>query len=448
MHLAGQAGGVEVTKTESRRPRGRSNGVPIRHGRLTPRGPLRTVAAFLAITLGVLLVSGGTLAAVAAWDVASSVKPGVHIAHLAQKSGRTDTPGADVSAIPGGVNLLLTGTDTRTGQGAAFSSNADLAGSSGAGNNDVTMLLHIAQDHHSVSVISFPRDLMTAVPACPQPGGGSASASSRVMLNTTLSRGGLSCVVLTIEKLTGVQIPFAAQISFDGVTAMSNAVGGVTVCVATPINDLYTNPPLHLAAGQQTIVGPEALSFLRSRHGVGDGSDLGRISNQQVFMAALARKVESGGVLANPIMLFSLAKAATNNMVLSDTLTNPTTMVQIALALKDTGLGNMVFLQYPTAADPMDSNRVVPQETAAAALNAALAADQPLQLSGVPGRAAVLAAPAAPSPVPTASRPPATNGPTSTAAPVAAPTPGPTVAVLPPTVTGQTAAQQTCSKGN
>lgn len=442
-----------MADADSLRPRTHSAGLPIRHGRLAHRGPFAAVAGFLLLALGVLLVSGGTLAAVAAWDVASSVKPGVHLEHVVQGPSQADVSAPDVRAIVGGVNLLLTGTDTRTGQGAAFSSKADLAGSSGAGNNDVTMLLHISQNHQSVSVVSFPRDLMIAVPACPQPGGGTAGASSRVILNSTLARGGLSCVVLAIEKLTGLQIPFAAQISFEGVTAMSDAVGGVTVCVATPINDNYTNPPLHLTAGQHTIVGDEALSFLRSRHGVGDESDLARISNQQVFMAALARKVEGAGVLANPITLFSLAKAATSNMVLSDTLTNPTTLVQIALALKNTGLGNMVFLQYPTVTDPRDVNRVVPQIAGAEILNAALVADKPLQLSGAPGRAAV-AAPAGPgtaSPNPGTVSPdtatPTPSAPTAGATPPTAPG-SPDDAVLPATVTGQTAAQETCSKGS
>jgi anionic cell wall polymer biosynthesis LytR-Cps2A-Psr (LCP) family protein len=210
---------------------------------------------------------------------------------------------------------------------------------------------------------------------------------------------------------------------------------------------LYTNPPLHLAAGQQTIVGPMALSFLRSRHGVGDGSDLGRISNQQVFMSALMRKIVTGGVLSNPFQLYPLAKAATSSMVLSDTLTSPTTLVQIALALKDTGLSNMVFLQYPVVADPSNPNRVIPQTSAASVLNAALVADQPVQLSGAPGRAAVVApaSPAAPAPAPTT-----TPGKASTAVPTPVPTataPSNSV-VLPQSVTGQTAAQQTCTKGN
>lgn len=409
---------------------------PVRHGRLARSSAWRTLALVLVVVIGIIAVSGGAVAALAAWDVATSVKPGVQLAH--EKGAQAADPGADVSAISGGVNLLLVGTDTRTDQGEAFGTSAELSQSSGAGKNDVTMLVHINQDHHSVSVISFPRDLMVAVPACPVTGAATAPASAREQLNSTLARGGLPCVVLTIEKLTGLQIPFAAQISFAGVTKMSIAVGGVDVCVASPIDDPKTNPPLHLAAGQQTIVGDEALSFLRTRHGVADGSDLGRISNQQVFLAALARKVVGGGVLGNPIQLYSLAKAATSSMVLSDTLTNPTTLVQIALALGDTGLQNMVFFQYPTVADPLDANRVIPDASAAPIVNAALTADQPIALSGQPGPAATGGA-ATPTPTSTAPTPPAPTTPSPSTPPAAE---------LPATVTGQTAAEQTCSKGN
>jgi LCP family protein required for cell wall assembly len=432
-----------MTNNEQMRQRRRS-GEPVRHGRQKRHHPFATIVKIATAALGVVVVSSTSVAAIAAWDVASSVKPGIHLSHVA---GQTPGPIPNVGAISGGVNLLLTGTDTRTGQGAAYSSPAELAGSSGVGSNDVTILLHIAQDHKSATIVSFPRDMIIPIPACQKTTGGTYPASSAAMLNTALYRGGLSCAVTTIESLTGLQIPFAAGISFDGVTAMSDAIGGVTVCLATPVNDLYTNPPLHLAAGQQTIVGPMALSFLRSRHGVGDGSDLGRISNQQVFMSALMRKIVTGGVLSNPFQLYPLAKAATSSMVLSDTLTSPTTLVQIALALKDTGLSNMVFLQYPVVADPSNPNRVIPQTSAASVLNAALVADQPVQLSGAPGRAAVVApaSPTAPAPAPTT-----TPGKASTAVPTPVPTataPSNSV-VLPQSVTGQTAAQQTCTKGN
>ena len=426
-----------MTMREQHRGGRRARILPLRHGRLQSVHPLLALLKFVGISLAVVAVSATSIAGIAVWDVASSIKPGIHLAAL---PGQTNTPPPGIGAIEGGVNLLLAGTDTRTGQGSSFSSKADLAGSSGAGNNDVTMLLHISADHKSATVVSFPRDLMVPVPTCPRPSGGSYPALSRAIFNSTLARGGLSCVVLTVEKMTGLQIPYAAMISFDGVIAMSDAIGGVDVCVATAIKDPYTG--LNLAAGTQNIVGSTALAFLRTRHGVADGSDLGRISNQQVFMSALARKVTSGGVLGNPIQLYSLAKAATSSMQLSDTLTNPSTMVEIGLALKSIGLGNMVFLQYPTASDPADPNRVVPITSATTVLNAALVADKPIQLSGKVGRAAV----ADPNAVVPPTTPAPSGSPGATGTPAAPPAAA--AVVLPSSITGQTAAQQTCTKGN
>ena len=97
-----------------------------------------------------------------------------------------------------------------------------------------------------------------------------------------------------------------------GVAGLSEAVGGVEVCVADPIEDEYTGT--FLDAGNHTLSGVAALQFLRTRHGVGDGSDLGRISNQQVFMSALARKLQGEGTLSDPVKLYSIAKAALANM--------------------------------------------------------------------------------------------------------------------------------------
>jgi LCP family protein required for cell wall assembly len=444
-----------MTDLPRRHQRGRG-AAPVRHGRLPRRRPAVSIVKLLAAVVAVVLVSTVSVAAYAVWDVARSVKHGVHLSALPGHSALPqDIP--NVGAIAGGVNLLLAGTDSRSGLGGIYNSAAEQDASTGAGNNDVTMLLHIAQDHKSMMVVSFPRDLMVRIPTCPAPdGNGTVSGSSFAQFNTALSRGGLGCVVLTVEKLTGLTIPFGAVINFNGVSAMSSAVGGVTVCLASPVTDEYTNPPLDLPAGQNTLVGDQALSFLRSRHGVGDGSDLGRISNQQVFLSALARKIVSGGVLSNPVQLYALAKAAVQNITPSDTLTNPTTLVQIALALKDTGLQNMVFLQYPAVSDPDNPNRVIPDEEAASAVDDALVNDQPVALTGSTGRAAEdPAATATPTPS-DSSAPTATGAPTDSSAPAptdtGSTTPAPTTTSgaveLPSSVTGQTAAQQTCTKGN
>lgn len=406
----------------------------IRHGRLTSNHPIAALVKFLGVALIVIVVSAVSVGGIAVWQVASSAKSTVP---LLDQNGKTIAAPPDVGAIEGGVNLLLAGTDTRTNQGGQFANKADQASSSGAGNNDVTMLLHISQDHKSVTVVSIPRDLMVPIPACPRAGGGTTGATSSAMFNTSLSRGGLSCVVLTVEKMTGLTIPYAAEISFDGVIAMSNVIGGVDVCLATPLKDPYVQ--LDLPAGKQTIQGAQALAFVRSRHGVGDGSDLGRISNQQVFLSSLARKVTTGGVLQNPVQLFSLARAAVSNMTLTDTLQNPTTLVTIGLALKNVGVANMVFLQYPVSSDPANPNRVIAIASSANILNAALVADKPVVLSGAVGRGAVLdptATTAPVAPVPSA---------TSTVVPTTTPAPASTAVVLPSTITGQNASQQTCS---
>ena len=427
-----------------------------RHGRQKRSRAGLTILRTLAIAIAVVLISTVSVAAIAVTRLTSSIQAGT--VHLQHESGATAPAGVD--AISGGVNLLLVGTDTRSGQGGQFANKADQAASSGAGNNDVTILLHIAQDHRSAMVVSFPRDLILNLPPCPASNGGYYPASENRMLNSSLARGGLACPVLTIEKLTGITIPYAASITFDGVASMSNAVGGVTVCVANSITDPYVG--LTLSSGLHTLQGAEALAFVRSRHGVGDGSDLGRISSQQVFLSALARKIESEGVLRNPLQLYGLATAAAQNMQLSDTLARLDTMVSIALALKSVPLENIVMLQYPTTTSPLYPDRVVPVASTDAAVNKALVQDLPVQLTGTTGRGSIVdtnpadAAATAPTPTPTPvptgkDGKPLPGKDRGFVVPTAAPTPPPTattpLTALPTTVTGQTAAEQTCAKG-
>ncbi len=389
--------------------------------------------------IAVLVASTLTIAAVVVGATTSHIKPGVP---LLQANGEV-APLPAVGPLQGGANILLAGTDTRTGQGGEFSTEDQLDGSSGAGSNDVTMVLHISADHTSAAVISIPRDLEVPIPECPDGSGGTFDAQSQAMFNTTLSEGGLSCVVLTAEQLTGLDIQYAATIDFDGVIAMADAVGGVTVCLDAPVDD--PSAGISLPAGEQTLTGATALGFVRTRYGVGDGSDLGRISNQQVFLSALARQVMNGGVLTNPILMYRLATAAATSLQASASLASPTTMVSLALALKNVSLSNIVFLQYPVVSDPDNPNRVIPDDDAADALIAALEADDPLQLTGTLGVGATddPAPPVpAPSPTPSVIDPLRIPAPVVTAAPAAAPV------ALPATISGQTAAQSTCSKAN
>ena len=413
-------------RSQLRRP------VPTRHGRLRRRGPGRTLGTLLATSVGVIAVSALAVGGVAALDVKNSLNKSVD---LLDAQGNEQKP-PTVGAMDGSFNVLLAGSDSGGGN-AAY-------GERGETLNDVTMLLHVSADHEHATIVSFPRDMFVPIPSCPKEGGGSYSAMSSQKINTTLTYGGLSCTVLTVEKLTGLDIPYAAMIEFDGVVEMSNAIGGVPVCVAGDIDDPYTG--LVVKKGENTLQGTQALAFLRSRHGVGDGSDLGRISSQQVFMSSMVRTVRSSGTLGNPLKVYALAKAVARNMTLSSSLNDVGTMASMATALKSVNPDNVVFVQYP---NHYVSGGVAPTTDAASSLFAALASDKPITLTGTTGIGAESAAAGsggadAPG---AGSGAPAGNSGSDDAGASESDTPAAGDAVsLPSTVTGQTAGQQTCTK--
>ena len=236
-----------------------------------------------------------------------------------------------------------------------------------------------------------------------------------------------------------MNIPFAAKVNFGGVINITDAIGGVEVCIGNGgMRD--SNTGIDWPAGNRTIQGIEALQFLRTRHGLENGSDLARISNQQQYMSRLARKLVSEEVLTNPATLLKLATTAVDNTTPSKSLTNPLTLVQIALAVKSVPFDEIVFVQYPVAEDPYDPNRVVPNYEAADQLWAALAANQPLTLTSDPNAGGGVITV---DPVPTD---PATPDPAATPGATDAPTE--TAIELPDSISGTTAAQSTCSAGN
>lgn len=398
-----------------------------RHGRL-PVEPVRlAILRFMGVALVVLLVSATSVVGIAIWNVTSGLKPGVSLPNDA---------GPVVKPKDGAINLLLVGSDSGGGDPAYGERSATL--------NDVTILLHVSEDHGSATVVSFPRDMLVEIPWCAASADGTTPGTDggfTDMLNTSLSYGGLGCTVAMIEQLTGMTIPYAAEIEFNGVIEMSNAVGGVPVCIAERIDDPYTG--LILDPGTHDLEGMQALQFLRTRHGLVSGSDLARIGNQQAFLASLVRTIKSEGTLGDPLTLYSLAKAAGDNMVLSTSLQPLDTMVAIALALQDIDLNNVTFVQYPVAGT---YSGIEPLTDDAAALFDALENDQPIALSGTVGEATQVEPSAAPTEQET---PEETAEPWATDAATDAPTldAGEGPLKLPATISGQTAAEETCTVG-
>lgn len=418
--------------SQTTKPAKRGRHTVARHGELSSPTPLGLLLKILGVGLIVLLVSGVGIAGYAAYDITASFTD-----DAVALEGQDPVP-PDIGAIEGGVNLFLAGTDACEPEYAGYFGDRCTGPDAGGELNDVNMLVHISDAPRRVTVISFPRDLMIPIPSCTREDGSETTPMTKQPVNSAYGYGGLSCVVKTISQLSGQNIPFAAKVTWGGVIEVTNAVGGVDVCLASGIKDPYTG--IDWPAGTRNIKGIEALQFLRTRHGVGDGSDLGRISNQQQYMSRLARKLMSGDVLSNPATLYKLATTAVENITPSQSLTNPLTLVQIALAVKNVPFDEIVFVQYPVAEDPFDPNKVVPDEEAAEALWDALAANKPLKLTGEAGSndGVVVVEPE----------------PGATPTPTATPTPGETTAPvdeaieLPESITGSTAAQQTCSNGN
>lgn len=396
-----------------------TNGIA-RHGRLRKAGPTATILKFVAAALAVVLVSGASVGAIA-FNSLYSKKTTVAII------GETDGPPPQIGAIQGGFNILIVGSDTRAGQGGIGGSEDD----DQSVLNDVNMLLHVSQDQTNAVAISFPRDMVVGIPECVDPDTGDTKGYSTEPINVSLYYGGLSCVVQTVSQLTGLPIQFAGLITFQGVIAMSDAVGGVDVCITAPMVDPATGIDLP-AAGTYTLHGGEALAFLRSRHGVGDGSDLTRISSQQVYLSSLVRKLKSSDTLGDYKRVYGLADAALSNMTLSNNLADIPTMVSIALALKNIPLQRVTFVQYPGTTGNTEgvyAGKVKPDTYTGDQMMAYIAADQPFVLDSAGDNQGSTLDPNAPAPTADPSDPPVDNS----GLPVLS------------GVRGQTAADRTCS---
>ena len=406
-----------------------------RHGRLRRHSGVAHVFRWIALTMAVVLAS---LLGVVGISVLR-ITTGIATVDLA-----ADVPPAQAGFAPyeGGFSILLVGSDQREGQGEEFGESAYEGGRL----NDVTMLLHVNDDHSQARVVSFPRDLLVDFPACEDPTtGDTVPAARNVQFNQALNRGGLACVATVVEDLAGIDMPYAAMITFQGVINMSTAVGGVPVCFAGPIDDPWTGLEIE-EAGVHELEGEQALQFLRSRHGVGDGSDLARISSQQVFLSSLVRTLQSDAVLTDVTKLYGIAQVAVENMTLSSGLGDIGTMVSMARVLADIPLETMQFVLYPNVPE---GARVVPDEERADELMRRIRLDLPIELGedslgagltdATPEPTTAPTASAAPTPEPSATP---TTGPPGTAGPGAPPTPTPTGELE--GVVGQDASQESC----
>ncbi len=270
-----------------------------------------------------------------------------------------------------GQNILVLGSDSRAGANGAL----DTGHVSGA-RSDTTLVIHIPQGRARATAVSIPRDTLVTRPECTGRSGGRLPQAHRVMFNSVYSLAGPACVVKTVESMSGIRMDHYMEIDFAGFTDLVDALGGVEVTTDQSIDDTHTG--LHLPAGTHHLDGRESLRFVRTRHGIGDGSDLGRIGLQQQFLMAVLSKVKQQQILTSPTKLYRVANAATTSLTTDSGIGSLTKLAEFGKSLKAIDPNTMQTIMLPVAYDRQDPNRVVAAQPQAGELWKALRADKPV----------------------------------------------------------------------
>ncbi len=252
---------------------------------------------------------------------------------LELQSQRHGGKGGNEAVLDGAVDILLVGSDSRTdAQGNPLSEeelarlNAGIA--DGEINTDTIMVVRIPEDGSRATAVSIPRDTYVhtddygnlkingvygAHALEKREELTESGMSEGKALEQQVARAGQEGLIEAVADLTGVEVDHYAQVGLLGFALLTDAVGGVEVCLNEAVQEPLSGADF--PAGVQTLSGAQALSFVRQRHDLPRG-DLDRIVRQQSYMASLVQKTLSAGTLTNPARLRDLANAAERSLTL------------------------------------------------------------------------------------------------------------------------------------
>ncbi|MEV4974086.1 LCP family protein [Streptomyces scopuliridis] len=283
--------------------------------------------------------------------------------------------GRDRPADPdnGSEDILVLGSDSRAGANAVYGKDG------GGARSDTAMIIHVHEGHKSASVVSIPRDTLIDRPDCTDSKGAAVPGARFAMFNTAYEVGGPACAVKTVEKMSGIRMDHYIEVDFTGFKKLVDQLGGVKITTTRAIDDPKSH--LKLAPGTHTLDGEQSLGLVRTRHSIGDGSDLGRIELQQAFIKALMVQVKSIGLFSNPKKLYDLADTATRAIRPDSQLDSVDKLIGFADGLKDLEAKDIKMITLPVQYDPADRNRVLPLQAAAQQVWKALREDKPIPAS-------------------------------------------------------------------
>ena len=313
----------------------RADGLPKRRGKTKKR---HTVVTVIVATMTVLALVVG-LSAVAFYRTISD-----NLNESSGMDGVNNRP-EDLDTGPKKpIRILVMATDTRQGEGNGIDGE-----SKEIEHSDTNILLHISADRSRAYGVSIPRDSLVDRPACGK--NDVIPAQEKAIWNDAFKLGQEGCTVEQFEYNTGVRVDGFVTLDFRGFKDMVDAIDGVPVCVPFDIDD--SEHDIFIKAGEREISGDEALDYVRVR-AVGSGSDLGRITRQQTFIASMTKKVSSAGTLARPDKVLNFLTAVTKSLTISENLANLKELSKIALSLQNVGMGKVQFVTVPVADFPRE----------------------------------------------------------------------------------------------
>ena len=328
------------------------------------------------VTLGVVsaLVLGATGYA---WAQLSKLDHGLVTADVIPPAAQVDEDGTPPGEpLKVAQNILLVGIDARTdAYGNPLPQNVLDAlhagsGDTGGDTTDTMIVVHIPAGGAAATAISIPRDSYVDIAGgygkhkinSAYSRGKNAAMSglraqglSGAQLEVAANEAGAKTAIQTVEKFTGLTINHYAAINLAGFDALSQAVGGVEVCLKAPVHDSYSGADF--PAGPQTLSGAQALAFVRQRHGLTNG-DLDRIARQQAFLSGMAKKVLSAGTFTDVSKLNALVSAVQGAVVLD----KGWDVLSFAQQLRGMSSGAIAFATIPvqslSLATPSDGDAV------------------------------------------------------------------------------------------
>lgn len=280
-------------------------------------------------------------------------------------AGNLTLGGGAGDAPDGAVDILLVGSDSRTdAQGNPLSEEESAMLYAGdeeeAENTDTIMLIRVPNDGSSATAVSIPRDTYVTTEdmgnlkvngvygthkfAAEQELTAEAEAEGDTVdpkkVEEKAKDIGREALISTVADLTGIEVDHYAEVGLLGFVLLTNAVGGVDVCLTEATQDEFSGADF--PAGTQTLEGAEALSFVRQRHGLPRG-DLDRIVRQQAYMASLVNKVLNAGTLTSPAKLASMGAAVERSVVIDEGWD----VLSFATQLSNLAGGNVTFTTIP-----------------------------------------------------------------------------------------------------